>query len=150
VLTIGVLRAGFCRSPQRERGATLTEIVIAVFLLAIGLSGLAVSFPVSFHGVTGGGLQTTATALAQETLESAEQTAYGSLPSLAAARAAVPGFTRFDREIVVADYTPAAGCAAVVIAGVTVPGCRQVTVHVYFTEQQGEVETTVTTVIARP
>jgi len=83
-------------------------------------------------------------------LESAEQTAYGSLPSLAAARAAVPGFTRFDREIVVADYTPAAGCAAVVIAGVTVPGCRQVAVHVYFTEQQGEVETTVTTVIARP
>jgi Flp pilus assembly pilin Flp len=150
VLTIGPGVASVCRSWRGERGAALAEITIAVCLLSVALIGLAVSFPVSFRGVTGSGLQTTATGLAQEVIEEARQTAYGSLPTLAAARAAVPGFTRFDREVVVADYAPAIGCATVVIAGTTVPGCRQVTVHVYFTEQQGEVQTTLSTVIARP
>ena len=150
MLTLRPGGASVCRAWRGECGAALAEVTIAVFLLSLALIGLAVSFPVSFHGVTGSGLQTTATGLAQETLEAARQTAYGSLPSLAAPRAAVPGFTRFDREIGVADYTPAIGCAAAVIAGTTVPGCRQVTVRVYFTEQQGEVDTTLTTVIARP
>ncbi len=138
------------RSPLSDGGASLVELVVAIGLLAVALVGLAASFPASMYAVTQGGLQTTATGLAQQTIEDAKHTPYGNLPGLAATRAAIAGFNGFDRQVLVADYAPATGCAAVVIAGTTIPGCRQVTVRVFFTGQQGEVQTTVTTVIARP
>jgi type II secretory pathway pseudopilin PulG len=132
-------------SPVGERGATLIEVVVAISLLGLGLVGLAASFPLAYHGVRQGGLQITATALAQEILEDARRTPYDSLPSLAATRAAVSGFAVFDREVVVDDYSPATGCTSS-----PSPACRQITVRTYVTEQQGEVQTTLTTVIARP
>jgi hypothetical protein len=132
-------------SALAERGTSLIEVIVASGLLGVGLTGLAASFPLSYHGVRQGGLQTTAIALAREILEDARRTPYDSLPSLAATRAAVSGFAVFDREVVVNDYSPATGCSSS-----PSPACRQITVHVYFTEQQGEVQTTLTTVIARP
>jgi Tfp pilus assembly protein PilV len=132
-------------SPIGERGTTLIEVIVAVSLLGLGLVGLAASFPLSYRGVRQGGLQITATALAQEILEDARRTPYDSLPSLAATRAAVSGFAVFEREVVVDDYSPATGCTST-----PTPACRQITVRVYFTEVQGEAQTTLTTVMARP
>lgn len=129
---------------MNERGVTLVELMVAMMLLAVALVGLAASFPLAMYGVTGGGLQTTATGLAMEIIEQAKRTDYASLSSLdtGGSAVAVSGFSSFTRQVTVAAYNPggATPCTS----------CTSVTATVFFTGQQGQVQTTVTTVIAAP
>jgi hypothetical protein len=137
-----------------ERGMTLVEVLVAVCLLAVALIAIAAAIPYGLVAVSGSGLQTTATGLAQEPIDIAKRTPFASLPSLAASRATVSGFTGFEREVFVTDYTAPADCtgppcstSCPTVGGA--PTCRKVEVRVYFTEQLGQTVTTVQTVIAQ-
>jgi len=133
---------------------TLVEVLIAVCLLAVALVAIAAAIPYGLVAVSGSGFQVTATGLAQEPIDGAKRTPFANLPSLAASRAAVPGFTGFEREVLVTDYTAPADCTGAPCStscptDAGAPTCRTVEVRVYFTEQFGQTVTTVQTVIAR-
>jgi Tfp pilus assembly protein PilV len=137
-----------------QHGMTLVEVLIAVCLMTVALVALAAAIPYGLVAVSGSGFQTTATGLAQEPIDGAKRTAFASLPSLAASRAAVPGFAGFEREVLVTDYTAPGDCTGApcstscpTVGGA--PTCRKVEVRVYFTEQFGQAVTTVQTVIAQ-
>jgi type II secretory pathway pseudopilin PulG len=65
-----------------EQGITMVELMVAMLLMAVALLVLAASFPYALYGVMVSGLQTTATLLAQEAIERAKATDYGSIPGL--------------------------------------------------------------------
>jgi Tfp pilus assembly protein PilV len=137
-----------------QHGMSLIEVLIAVCLLAVALVAIAAAIPYGLVAVSGSGLQMTATGLAQEPIDGAKRTAFANLPSLAASRAAVAGFTGFEREVLVTDYTAPADCTGAPCStscppDAGAPTCRKVEVRVYFTEQFGETVSTVQTVIAR-
>jgi type II secretory pathway pseudopilin PulG len=137
-----------------QHGMSLVEVLIAVCLMTVALVAVAAAIPYGLLGVSGAGFQMTATGLVQEPIDAAKRTAFANLPSLAASRAAVPGFDGFEREVLVTDYTAPADCAGAPCSGSCpvaggAPTCRQVEVRVYFTEQLGQRVTTVQTVIAR-
>jgi Tfp pilus assembly protein PilV len=137
-----------------QHGMTLVEVLIAVCLLAVALVAIAAAIPYGLVAVSGSGFQVTATGLAQEPIDGAKRTPFANLPSLAASRAAVPGFTGFEREVLVTDYTAPADCTGAPCStscptDAGAPTCRKVEVRVYFTEQFGQTVTTVQTVIAR-
>ena len=133
---------------------TLVELMVAVCLLTVALVLLAAAIPYGLMAVSGSGLQTTATGLAQEPIDAAKRTAFGSLPSLAASRATVSGFAGFEREVLVTDYTAPADCGGTpcstscpTVGGA--PTCRLVEVRVYVTNQLGETVTTLQTILSQ-
>ena len=87
-----------------ERGVTLVELLVAIMLLAIALTGLAASYPLAMQAVTGGGFQTTATLLAQQCIELAKSTPSDRLPiDLAPSCSVHPaGYAGFTRTLTVA------------------------------------------------
>lgn len=91
-----------------QRGVTLLELLIAMMLLAVALVGLAASFPLAVFGVTAGGFQTTATLLAQQSIEVAKHTPYALLPSTdSGGFQLVPGYSGgFTRNIQVQQGFP--------------------------------------------
>lgn len=140
-----------------QRGITLLELLIAMILLTIALVGLAAAFPLAMFGVVDGGLQTVAVALAEAPLEQAKRIPYADManlttatpPGIAEARAPVSGFAGFEREVLVASYTPA-GCGGAPCTGSCATfACQQVEVRVYFRGQQGEVRTTFATIVSQ-
>lgn len=66
---------------RNERGLTLAEILAAVFIIGIGLIGLAVVVPISTFGVQEGNQLSTATFLAEEKLEQVRNAAWTSAPA---------------------------------------------------------------------
>ena len=52
-----------------ERGVTLLELLLAMFLLATALLGLGASFPYAMYGVTSGGYQTQASLMGEQCLD---------------------------------------------------------------------------------
>jgi len=137
-----------------EYGMSLVELLIAICLLAVALVTVAAAIPYGLMAVSSSGFQTTAIGLAQEPIDTAKRTAFASLTSLAASRAAVPEFTGFDREVLITDYSAPADCSGTpcstscpTVGGA--PTCRQVEVRVYVTNQLGETVTTLTTVLAQ-
>jgi prepilin-type N-terminal cleavage/methylation domain-containing protein len=65
-----------------QKGLTMVELMVAMILLTIALVALAASIPYAMYGVVASGFQTTATLLAQEAIEHAKATDYGSIASL--------------------------------------------------------------------
>lgn len=89
-----------------QRGVTVVELMIAMLLLAIALIGLATSFPYALYGVVAGGYQTTATLLAQQSIDLARNTLYENLPTLSTGGLqAVPGYDGFQRDIQVSTVS---------------------------------------------
>ena len=139
---------------MREQGMTLIEVMIAMLLLATGLIAIAAAVPAGLTAVSASGLAITATGLAQEPLDSAKRTAFASLPSLAATRAAVSGFSGFEREVLVSNYGAPGGCSSApcsascpTIGGQ--PTCRSVEVRVYYRGALGDTTTTLMQVFAK-
>jgi hypothetical protein len=139
---------------MRDEGMSLIEVCVAMFLLGTTLIFVAGAVPAAVMAVSDSGLHLTAAGLAQEPITVARRTPFASLPSLAASRATVPGFTGFDREVLVSDAGAPVDCGGTpcsascpTVAGQ--PTCRTVDVRVYYKGQLGETTTTVTTVIAQ-
>jgi hypothetical protein len=92
-------------------------------LLGTVLIVLDAAVPAGLTAVSGSGLALTADRLAQVPLDLAKRTPLGNLPGLAASRATVPGFSGFEREVVVSDYGPPASCSNTPCSA-SCPRCR--------------------------
>jgi hypothetical protein len=110
---------------------------------------IAAAVPAGLLAISSSGLHLTALGLAEEPLNVAKRTDFANLPSLAASRASVPGFTGFDREVIVSNYSAPADCSGTpcsdscpTVAGQ--PTCRTVDVRVYYQGQLGETVTSLT------
>jgi Tfp pilus assembly protein PilV len=137
---------------MRDEGMSLIEVCVAMFLLGSTLIFVAGAVPAAVMAISDSGMHMTAAGLAQESLTTARRTPFASLPSLAASRAGVAGFTGFDREVLVSDFAAPACSAPCNASCPTVAGqptCRTVEARVYYNGQLGEVTTTVTAVIAQ-
>jgi len=122
-----------------ERGMTLLELLIAMMLLATALVGLGASFPLAMIGVNVGGFQTTATLLAQQSIEIAKDTPYALLPTLdTGGFIIVPAYgAGFTRQVTVLPANPN-------------PNTTTVTAVVRFTGGAGGInDTTIATIISQ-
>jgi Flp pilus assembly protein TadG len=136
------------------RGASLVELVVAIMLLTVALLALAGTIPSAMYSVVAGGFQTTATLLAQQSVETAKSTPYASLSTLnttggsgacgggTGSFIAVPPYDGFLRCLDVQTATPSALTTTV-------------TAVVRFTGAGGTgggtiYDTTVVTVLAQP
>jgi prepilin-type N-terminal cleavage/methylation domain-containing protein len=111
-----------------QRGVTLPELMMAIILLVIALIGLAASFPYAMQGVIAGGYQTTATLLAQQSIDQARGELYDRLCEMHTGGSfdAVAGYAGFTRRI---DVSPLAGSCPGLPSGSTI---TNVTVTVRF------------------
>lgn len=139
--------------PDPEAGLSLVEVVVALLLLAIGLVGIAVSFPASRGAVHLADRLTTAVALAQETLEGMRNRRYtadideitpGDFPT----QDSVPDFPGFRRSVTIVDNVPVPVTECVPPPGT--PCSKTVTVSVSFREPSGnEQSVELTTILVR-
>jgi len=113
------------------RGFTLIELLIVIALFSAGAVALLQIFSMCLYA--GGENENTivATALAQEKMEEMRNEPYASVS--AEARAQVPNYTFFDREVLVT--TP-------------ISNLKQVTVNVYWKERSGDVKTSLVTYVS--
>lgn len=99
-----------------QEGITVVELLVAMSLLAIALIGLAASFPYAMYGVIAGGYQTTATLLAQQSIETAKATDYASLSSLGTGGfVVVSGYDGFQRSVTVGTGSPTAQTSTITV-----------------------------------
>jgi prepilin-type N-terminal cleavage/methylation domain-containing protein len=121
-----------------ERGVTLVELLVAIMLLAIALTGLASSYPLAMQAVAGGGYQTAATLLAQQCIEIAKALPYDRLPIdlTASCPANPPGYAAFTRTVTVTATSPT-------------PTSTTVNVLVTFQSTQGQTQTSLVTVLSQ-
>jgi prepilin-type N-terminal cleavage/methylation domain-containing protein len=91
--------------PRGQQGVTMLELLIAMFLLAIALLGLAAAFPYAMQGVVAGGFQTTATLLAQHFVDVARGKPYDRLCALdtGGGFVPIPATTPIDLAVTPAD-----------------------------------------------
>ena len=125
-----------------------------MLLLCMALVFVAAAVPVGLTAVSGSGLTLASTGLAQEPLNVAKRTAFASLGSLAASRAAVSGFSGFEREVIVTSEGPPGSCggspcsaSCPTVAGQ--PTCRSIEVRVYYRGPLGDTVTTLKEVFAK-
>jgi type II secretory pathway pseudopilin PulG len=144
-------------SPARlrsESGVTLAEILVALAVTGVALAGLAVAVPVSSYAVQDGHQLSTATFLAEQTIERARAAAWTDSPAVdclgvstgdaapiptgatcqGAASTRFPdetggisGYPRYRRSVRVTS------CAPTPCAGATTTGLRRVAVTVAYT-----------------
>lgn len=129
------------RSLGSSSGLTLLEVLLAMFLFAVALLGLAAAFPVAYAAVHGGRQLTTTAALGQEVIEGAKRRSFLAITVsnlTAAYPASPPGYESYTREIQVDD----------IFAG-GVLAMKRVTVTTRFTQQESQVTVPVVTLIAR-
>jgi prepilin-type N-terminal cleavage/methylation domain-containing protein len=126
-----------------ERGVTLVELMVALMLISIALVGLAAAIPAGMFAVSDAGLQVTAIGLAQEPINVAKRTPFSNLTTLVASKAAVSGFSGFQRQVLVTDYVAPADCggspcttSCPVIAGAAT--CLRIEVRVYYSGNLGD------------
>ena len=67
---------------NNERGITLAEILIALFLIGVGLVGLMIVVPVAASGVQSGNHASAATYLAQQRIEQARNARWAVAPAI--------------------------------------------------------------------
>ncbi len=126
----------------------LADVLAAVAVLALGLTALVSSIPVSGAAVSEGSQLTTATFLASARLEEARAAALSSssrvdrlgvsappattprtsgLPNFPDEYPLAPPYGRFSRDVRISDCAAAPGCA-----GIVSPRLRQITVRVSY------------------
>ena len=88
---------------RNERGFTLLESLIAVFICAVGLFAVIGVLVTSIGGAVDSENSLTALLLAQRRIEELRNIDYATLKVLTEARAAVSGFTGFERSVATAE-----------------------------------------------
>ena len=118
---------------RHSAGFTLLEMLLATILLTVGSVSLLQAIN---SGLFAGGINETelvATYLAQEQIESIRNTAYASITQVA--KAPVPGFTAFQRQVFVDNNVP-------------VTNMKRVTVSVYYTVKSSELTMSMVTYVS--
>jgi hypothetical protein len=132
------------------RGMTVAEVIIALFVITVGLLGLMTAMPLSISQIGEANLKTTAVFLAQQRLEQIKNARWTTTPAAdtlggagsdgSAAVGAwqdevtVPSYPQFQRQVRIRDCSVAACGIAVDPSLATL---RQVTVTVSFARMTG-------------
>jgi prepilin-type N-terminal cleavage/methylation domain-containing protein len=119
---------------RAQRAFTLLEMMLAVVLVAMGVSAALLAFSRGIFAANDAADLRTGNALAQAKIEALQNTSFGSLAN--ETRAAVSGFTGFEREVTVTSSP-----------GSTDSNFKQVVVTVYWT-LTGELSTALTMYVA--
>jgi Tfp pilus assembly protein PilV len=86
---------GISERPQRQAGFSVAEVLVAVFMITVGLVGLAGLFPVANQSISTSNLRTTAALLAEQQMEAVKSIALTSWGGVAGGTEVLPsGFTR--------------------------------------------------------
>lgn len=133
------------------RGMTVTEVIVALSIITVGLMGLMAAMPLSTSQIAEANRKTTAVFLAQQGLEQIKNARWTLAPAVdnlggggsngtapVAAwpdEAAVAGYPTFQRQVRIRDCSVAPGCGMAVNA--TLATLRQVTVTVSFAPMTG-------------
>ena len=89
---------------KSEHGFTLSEVLIAIVVLSVGLLGLSAMMIVATNSLAFSKKLTTATTLAQDKLEAIKHTAYTSvIPANYPVEdyKTIPGYAQFTREVAI-------------------------------------------------
>ena len=121
-------------NPREVRGFTLIELILAVVLLVGGVASATFVFARGMYATVDTESLEQAVALAQEKMESLRGTIFASVVS--EAKAAVSGWSGFSRQVAVSQPTG------------TNSDLKQTVVTVYWNTNEGEVSTSLTSVIA--
>lgn len=105
----------FLRNTQGRNGFTLVEILVAVFILVVGILGVISVATTVINGNAFGKRITTATVLAQEKMEELKNTAYASVVTGSDTQESI-----YTRTWTVTTDSPAAGMKTIEVA-VTFP-----------------------------
>jgi hypothetical protein len=112
---------------MKEKGVTTVELLIALCLLGTAFLGLAAAFPYAMYGVTAGGYQTSATLLAQQSIDRAQNTAWSGLCALEDSESApITDHSAYTRTLAISPAcggspeTPGSGSATLATVTVTV------------------------------
>jgi len=99
---------------HNDNGFTLLEVLIAIVILSVGLLGMASLTIGIIKGNRFSNDLTTATTLAQDKMEDIRREGYSDV--IAEAKAAVGSpYAAYDREVLVADDTPAANMKTITV-----------------------------------
>ena len=115
-----------------SKGFTFLELLITAVILSVGIAALVAAFSEGVFASSDTAALRTASALAQARIEELRGTPFANI--VTEARAAVPGFTGFDRQLLVT-----------VSPGGTNVNFKQADVTVYWTIKGGELSTALTT-----
>ncbi len=99
-----------------EKGFTLVEVVVALTILAIGVLGISVIFPLSGSDVCKSGMSTKALELCQEKIEELHHCAYDApalVPAVTHVDSLNPIAGAYERSWYVTEDQPVAGCKAI-------------------------------------
>lgn len=99
-----------------EKGFTLVEVVVALTVVAIGILGISVIFPLAGHDVSKSGMSTKALELCQEKIEELHHHAYNSVdltPAVTHVDTLNPIINAFDRSWYVLEDQPVTGCKTI-------------------------------------
>lgn len=119
--------------PRRagSKGVTFLELLLTAVLIGVGLAALLTAFGKGVFASSDASAFRTGSALTQAKMEELRGTPFANI--LTEARAAVPAFTGFDREVIVTSSP-----------GGTNANFKQAVVTVYWTLKGGELSTTLT------
>jgi len=99
-----------------EKGFTLVEVVVALTVIAIGVLGISVIFPLSGHDVSKSGMSTKALELCQEKIEELHHSAYDAAaltPAVTHVDSLNPIIEAFNRSWYVTQDQPVSGCKTI-------------------------------------
>lgn len=107
------------RNSDAQQGFTLIEVVVSMTVLAIGIMGLAIVFPLSVHDIGKSGTLTKAIELCTEKIEDLHMVAYDSPdlePGIAHADTLNPIDGIYIRTWEVTENRPISGCKHVAVS----------------------------------
>lgn len=116
---------------EARRGFTLLELLITAVILGVGIAALVAAFGQGVFASSDATALRTGSALAQARMEELRGTSFASI--VTEARAAVPGFSGFDRELLVTSAP-----------GGTNSNFKRADITVYWSLKGGELSTTLT------
>lgn len=132
-------------------GMTVAEVIVALFIITVGLVGLMAAIPLSTSHIAEANRKTTAVFLAQQRVEQIKNARWTTVPAADtlggagssgtavvaqwADEAAVAGYPAFQRQVRIRDCSVAPGCGMALHA--TLATLRQVTVTVSFARMTG-------------
>jgi Tfp pilus assembly protein PilV len=132
-------------------GMTVAEVIVALFVITVGLVGLMAAMPLSTSHIAEANRKTAAVFLAQQRLEQIKNARWTASPvadtlggagssGMAAVaqwpdEAAIAGYPAFQRQVRIQDCSVAPGCGMALHA--TLATLRQITVTVRFARMTG-------------
>jgi len=134
------------KHPIDSKSFTLIELLIAIFILAVGIVGVLQAFPLGTRIASFSKMSTVATQLAQAKIEDMISGSYFDLSSSLEGYGEIPGFESYKRATAVDYYDPVTATTTGSDTGI-----KKIEITVFFKSPLGvsEKEVKITSLISR-